>query len=247
MLALLLALQTMPQSPASVRLHYRVVSSSTIDLGTGSAPLVLKMSAFIAVTLTESTAGRVADVSIYWSAFDAGAMTGSLPSQLLADPNGVTLHGYFRDGRMISLVPSAPNLQAMQLIPAIRLVLTATRSVRPGDRWLDSTTTDSISAAASSQERLSTAWTVKPGAGGGAEFEGAMTGTTTLAAGGMRLDLPITGSSRLTTHTERQARTASSVTTGQGDLKIGTGSLVMKLRNEVSATLFPTAAWAAIP
>jgi len=246
MVALLLAMHTVPP-PAPLRLHYRVVSSSTIDLGGGTAPLVLKLSAFVAITLTDSAAGQVANVNIYWSAFDGGAMAASLPPQLQADPKDVTLHGYFRDGQPILLVPSAPNLQVMQLIPAIQLVLTGTRTVKPGDRWIDSTIVDTSSAASSTRKRLITTWTVTPGAGTAAEIHGAIAGTTTLAAGAMRLEIPTTGTSRITTNSGAQAKSASSVTSGQGDLKLGTETVLMKVRNEMSATLFPTASWGAIP
>ena len=247
MLALLLAIQAGPQAAPPLRLHYRVASTSTIDLGTGAAPLVLKMSAFIAITLTDSAAGRFAEVRVYWSAFDGGAMAVSLPPQLLADPKDVTLHGYVRNGRLTSLVPSTANLQAMQLVPAIQLVLAATRSATAGDRWTDSSTTDSTSAAATSRTRSATTWTVNKGTGNETEFDGTITGMMALDAGSQHLSLPITGNSRLTTHGDQQANTASQTTSGQGELKIGAGSLPMKVRNEVTATLFRTAAWAAIP
>ena len=247
MLALLVAMQAVPQAAPPLRLHYRVASISTIDLGTGAAPLVLRMSAFIAITLSDSTAGRFAEVRIYRSAFDGGAMAASLPPQLLADPKDVTLHGYVRNGRLTSLIPSTPNLQAMQLVAAIQLVLTATRPAAPGDRWTDSSATDSISAAATSRTRSKTAWIVKQGAGGGTDFEGTITGTMTLEAGSQRIELPILGNSRLTTRGDSQASTASQTTSGQGELKIGAGSLMMKVRNEVTATLFRTSVWSVIP
>ncbi len=246
MLALLLAIQGVPQAAPPLRLHYRVASTSTVDLGTGAAPLVLKMSAFIAITLSDSAAGRFAEVRIYSSTFDGGAMAASLPPQLLADPKDVTLHGYVTNGRLTSLIPSTPNLQAMQLMPVVQLVLTATKSATPGDHWTDSSSIDSTSAAASSHTRSTTAWVVKQVAGG-ADFEGAISGTMILEAGSQRLDLPISGSSRLATRGDHQASAASQATAGQGELKIGAGSLVMKVRNEVTATLFRTAAWAAIP
>lgn len=247
MLALLLAVHAATGPGPGPVLHYRIVNRSTVDAGPGTTPLVLTMSAFVEISVTDSASGQVANVTVRWSRFDAGVMATSLPPQLLEDATGMTLRGFAVNGRTASVAVAAENLQAMQLVSAIQLLLAGTRSARDGERWIDSTSADTAVVTAASTTLLVTRWAANRTAGGKVQFDGTATGTTTLAAGAMQLALQTSGTSHLAVADGQLPLTVTSVASGQGTMSLGAAAVPVKVRTEVSATRFRTEAWAEIP
>lgn len=224
-------------APAPVqRLQYHLVNRSSVDIGTGMAPLVLKMSAYVTITFTDSAAGRIADVAIDSSAFDGGVMSGAMPSQLLDDPRGVVLHAFFVNGSTRFATLSAPNMQAMQLIPLVRLIIAGTRSADAGDSWVDSTTADTATRA-TSVARMITSWTVRRGLGT-AQFTGAITGSMSLGMAATNLELQTTGDGRATARNGQYPTIATARTAGHGKMVVAGNVVAVSVQTEATATLF---------
>ena len=240
MFALLLAVHTIIGPVPVAPVHYKLVNRSTVDLGMGGmGPIALTMSAFVSVTLTDSAAGRVANVVIDSSTFDAGEMGAAIAGGMGASPNGVTLHAYLINGKTQSLSPSAPNVQAMLLASAVQLLLTGTHGAKAGDAWVDSTVADTAVSAMTSKASLVTAWKATGAAGGTMQLDGAVTGTTTFGGGQMQMDMQTIGTSRVNGRAGQLPDTASSSTSGTGNMNMGGQAMTMKLSTEMSVTLIP--------
>lgn len=241
MFALLLSWHTI-FAPASVApVHYRLVNKSTVDLGMGGMPpIALTMSAFVSITMTDSAAGKVASIVIDSSTFDAGEMGAAVAGAMGDSPNGVTLHAYIINGKVQhQLTPSTMNLQAMQLAPAIQLILAGTRAAHAGETWTDSTVADTAVSAVSTKASLVTQWKATAGSAGAMQFDGIVTGTTTVGGGQMQMDMQTTGTSQITARAGQLPAIATSSSSGSGNMNMAGQAMTMKLSTEVSATLLP--------
>jgi hypothetical protein len=239
MLMLLLALHTpIRPTPVAPR-QYHLINKVTVEMAMMPAPIMLTQSAFVSISTTDSAAGQIVTITIDSSSFDAGAMTANLQAQMGADPKGVVLRAYVVNGRIASSIdPSMANLQAMQLVPAIQLLLAGTRASKPGDSWVDSTIADTSAASAGmTKAAVITSWKVSDGAAGAMQFDGDVTGTMTISA--MQMDIQTTGSSHVTARPRELPTMATSQTTGQGNMNMGGQALTMKVSTDVSATLVP--------
>ena len=241
MFALLLSLHTLFGPTPLVPVHYKLVNKSTVDLGMGGmAPIALTMSAFVSITMTDSAEGRVANVVIDSSTFDAGEMSAAIGDQMGGSPNGVTLRAYFINGKIQQqITPSTMNLKAKQLAPVIQLLLAGTRTAKPGDAWTDSTVADTAVSAMTSKASLVTLWKASSGANGTMEFDGTVTGTTTVGGGQIQMDMQTSGTSHASRRPGQLPSTATAATSGAGNMNMGGQSLTMKLSTEMSATLIP--------
>lgn len=226
-----------PQAP----LHYKLVNKSTVELSmAGAPPIVLTMTAFVSIMMKDSAAGRVAAVVIDSSTFDAGELGAAMAGQMGDDPKGVTLHAYVVNGKVQHAVtPSTMNLRAMQLAPAIQLLLSGTRAARSGDSWVDSTVADTAVSAITSKASMVTLWKAASGASGAIDFDGTVTGTTTVGGGPVQMDMQMTGTSHLSTRAGELPTIATSTTSGSGSMNMGGQSMTMKLATEVSVALIP--------
>jgi hypothetical protein len=237
MLMLLLALHIpIPPAPPA---HYHLTNKVAVEMAMMPAPIVLMQSAFVSISRIDSAGGQFVTVVIDSSSFDAGPMTASLQAQMGADPKDVKLTALVVNGRIASSIDaSVPNLQAMQLVPAIQLLLAGTRTSKPGDSWVDSTIADT-SAASSGMTKAAviTSWKASNGAGGAMQFDGDVTGTMTISA--MQMEIQTTGSSRVTARPRELPTVATSQTSGQGNMNMGGQTLTMKVSTDVSATLVP--------
>jgi hypothetical protein len=203
------------------------------------APIVLSMSAYVSISVSDSAGGQIAHVVIDSSAFDAGTFAAAMPPQMLQDPKGISLHAFFVNGKTKSMQPSAENLQAMQLVPALQLLLAATHAAAPGDKWVDSTLADTTVAGGTSKANLVTTWTASRAPDGSVLLDGDVVGTTSFGSGAMQLDMQTTGTSHAATSHAALPPSATSSTTGQASMNMGGQNMAMKLQIEVSATLIP--------
>jgi len=240
MLALLLSLHALAGPGPVDPVRYKLVNKSSVDLGMGGMGAIeLTMSAFVSITLSDSAGGRIAHVVIDSSTFDAGQMAAMMQGQMGDDPKGVSLHAYFVNGKAKSIVPSAQNVQAMQLVSAVQLLLAGTRTSKAGDSWVDSTVADTAVSAMTTRASLVTQWKASPAGAGAVQLDGAVTGTTTFGNGQMQMDMQTTGTSHITTRPGALPSVATSSTTGSGNMNLGGQSMTMKVGTEVSATLIP--------
>ncbi len=239
MLMLLLALHTpiRPAPPAPSRFH--LTNKVTVEMAMMPAPIVLMQSAFVSISSADSAAGQLVTIVIDSSSFDAGPMTATLQAKMGADPRGVKLTAYVVNGRIASSIDaSRPSIQAMQLVPAIQLLLAGTRTSKPGDSWVDSTVADTAAASAGmTKASVITSWKASGGAAGAMQFDGDVTGTMTISA--MQMEIQTTGSSHVTARPRELPTVATSMTTGQGNMNMGGQAITMKVSTDVSATLVP--------
>ena len=241
MFALLVSLHTIFAPVPAAPVHYKLINKSTVDLGMGGMPpIALTMTAFVSITMTDSAAGKVANVVIDSSTFDAGEMGAAMAGAMGDSPNGVTLRAFVVNGKLLQQVtPSAMNVQAMQLAPAIQLLLSGTRSAHAGDTWTDSTVADTSVSAMATKASLLTQWKATAGTAGAMQYDGTVTGTTSVGGGQMQLEMQTTGTSHVTTRVGQLPATATSASSGSGSMNMGGQAMTMKLSTEVSATLIP--------
>jgi len=241
MFALLVSLYTFITPLPAAPVHYKLVNKSTVDLGMGGMPpIALTMSAFVSITMTDSATGKVASIVIDSSTFDAGEMGAAIAAQMGDSPNGVTLHAYIINGKVQQqITPSTTNIQAMQLAPAVQLLLSGMRSAHAGESWIDSTLADTAVSAMATKASLVTEWKASAGAAGAMQFDGTVTGTTSVGGGQMQMDMQTSGASHLTTRLGQLPTVATSASSGSGNMNIGGQAMTMKLSTEVSATQIP--------
>jgi hypothetical protein len=239
MLMLALALHTPIRPTPAASPQYHLINKVTVEMAMMPAPIVLMQSAFVSISTRDSAAGRIVTIVIDSSSFDAGPMTASLQAQMGADPKGVKLTVYVVNGRIASSIDaSTQSLQAMQLVPAIQLLLAGTRTSRPGDSWVDSTVADTSAASAGmTKASVITSWKASNGTDGAMQLDGDVTGTMTISA--MQMEIQTTGSSHVTARPRELPTVATSLTSGQANMPMGGQTITMKVSTDVSATLVP--------
>jgi hypothetical protein len=234
MLSLLLSLVS-PSNPAPP-LQYHLLTKATVDvMGT---PVVLSMSAYVTITVTDSSYGHVASIAIDSSTFDGGQMGAMLAGQAGAGATGVTLRAFYANGKISDVTASSDNMQAMTLVPAIQLLLSATRSAKAGESWVDSVGADTTTAATQMMRaNLVTAWKASAGQGDALQLDGTVTGVTAFGNGTMQAEIPTTGTSHATGRPGQLPTLATSTRAGQGSMNVGAQALPLKVGTEMSATL----------
>jgi hypothetical protein len=232
MIMLLLALQTPDTAPA-LRLNYRIVSRTTIDLESDTTSRVTLISAFVTIAFTDSAGGRIARALIDSATFEGA----SAAAPVKESAAGITLRGFFVNGSTAAVTPSTDNLQAAFIAPALRLLMAGTH--RGGASWIDSTTGDTATAAAKGSGTTATRWTPRqPSDGSTLHLDGATTGSMALSAGADTLRVQADGTSTLTVKPGQLPTAANSSTAGRGTLAIAGRPLLLKLTNEIAVTLF---------
>ena len=65
MFVLLVSLHTIFAPVPAAPVHYKLINKSTVDLGMGGMPpIALTMTAFVSITMTDSAAGKLANVVV---------------------------------------------------------------------------------------------------------------------------------------------------------------------------------------
>jgi hypothetical protein len=240
MLTLLLSLHLLGGPvPPRAPVHYHLTNRVSVEMTMMPAPIVLLQSAYVTISLTDSAAGQVARVVIDSSTFDAGQFGAAMAGQMAEDPKGVTLHAYIVNGRALSIDPSAPNVQALQLIPALQLLFSGTRAAKSGDSWVDSTLADTTASSAVTKASVITSWKASSAPDGATQLDGTVTGTMTMGAGAMQLEIQTTGSSHVTSRARQLPTSATASNSGQGNMNAGGQAIPMKVSTDLSATLIP--------
>lgn len=229
------------QAPA----HYKIVSKTTSELdlsamGAPSQSVVISVSAWVSVTLSDTTGGKLAHVVVDSSSFDAGAITAAMPPEMTASSQGSVFHVYLVNGKPHGpMLPTTPNMQAVQLVPGLELLLAGTRPTRAAETWIDSSKADTTVESVGAAVTRVTNWTAKAGAGGKLEVDGTWKGTTTVgSAGPMQMEMQMSG----TTHVSGVPgllSEGSSTGTGQANMNIGGNAIPMKVTMDVKTTAVP--------
>lgn len=248
MLTLLLSLHALAgPTPVAPRapLHYKIVAKTTseIDLsamGQPSTSIVMTVSGFVSVSMTDTVGGKLADIVVDSSAFDAGQFTAAMPATMTASSQGTLFHVYLVNGK-----PSAPitsksvSVQAAQLVPGIEILLAGMRPSRMAESWVDTTKSDTTMAEGGAASTRITTWTAKAGTGGRIEIDGTWTGTTTASVGGGQMEMQITGTTHLTSMPGALTETGTSSGSGQASMNIGGSAIPMKVTTEVTTSATP--------
>jgi hypothetical protein len=248
MLTLLLSLHVLGgPTPVPVRapLHYKITAKTSTDIdlsavGQATMSVALTSTAFVTVTTSDTVGGKLVHVVVDSSTFDAGELGSQLPAEYTASPKGTIYHIYVVNGVPTSPpVPSPSGVQAGQFVPGIQLLLAGLRPTKLADSWVDSTQTDSTTAAAGTWNTRITTWTAKTGTGGRIEMDGTFSGTTTVGQGMMKMEMQMTGATHVTAMPGMLSEGGTSTGNGHANMNIAGSAIPMKVTTEVTASMTP--------
>lgn len=247
MLMLLASLHALigPVNPAPPSMHYKIVTKTTSELdltamGQGQQSVVLSISAWVSVTLSDTTGGKLAHIVVDSSTFDAGQFTSAMPPEMTASSQGSIFHVFLVKGKPTTpMMPTPTNIQAAQLVPGIELLLTGVRQTRAAESWIDSSRADTTVADVGAAISRVTTWTAKAGSGGKLELEGNWKGTTTVGAGSpMKMEMQMSGTTHLS-GVPGSLSEGTSTGTGQANMNIAGSAIPMKVTMDVSTAAVP--------
>jgi hypothetical protein len=170
MFAHLLLLATAPATPPAAPgpLHYRLEISATQDvdrtaIGLGRGGGGVKAVAWVAVTLQDTTGGRLAHVVIdSMSVSGSGVMEESFDPSVAKSARGAWFHLYLVDGKpQGAAAPSLANPATDLCGRALRILFSPAKAgARVGDHWSDTTTTESSSSGRTSRGSTVESWRI---------------------------------------------------------------------------------------
>ena len=246
MLTLLLHLLPLPGArPIPAPAHYVITNRSTTDMdlsaaGQGVQSLSIVSKLFISTTLSDSAAGQVATIVVDSSSFDAGAFAAQLPAEMSTSAKGASFHLYVVNGKSVSqILPVPMSVQGAQAAPGIELLLAGLRSMKAGDSWTDTTTTDRSAGETSAKGTRIATWTAKQGEGGVLELDATWNGTTTGGAGGSQMEMTVAGTSHVSAIGGQLAQQAHANGTGSATMNLGGMSVPMKVTTETTVAPAP--------
>ena len=246
MLLLLLSMHALAGPvPALPPMRYKIVTHSVTDLdlsavGQASQTVTLTSTTFVSVTVTDTVGGLLAHVVVDSSTFDAGALAGQLPPEMSADAKGAFFHLYVINGKSKSaIIPTPLSVQAAQAATGIELVLNGLRMAKAGDTWVDTTNTDTTSAAGGAKGTRIANWTATSEQGSALQLDATWTGTTSAGFGPTQLEMQVTGASHVTTVPGQLAEKATSNGSGSATMNAGGMNIPMKVTTDVVTTKIP--------
>jgi hypothetical protein len=249
MLLLLLSLHVLTgPTPPTTRapMHYKIVAKTTSDIdlsamGQPSQSIVLTVSGFVSVSVTDTVGGKLANITVDSSTFDAGMFTAQMPAEMTASSKGTVFHIYLVNGKANApIAPTPAGIQAGQLVPGIELMLAGMRPTKAADSWVDSTASDSAAVPGGTAMTRVTTWTAKAGAGGRMQIDGTWTGATTVGAGSpMKMEMQMTGIVHVTSMPGALSETGTSTGNGQASMNIAGSAIPMKVTTEVTTIATP--------
>lgn len=247
MLALILAVIIMPTPPPAppAPIHFRIVSKTTTDIdlsavGQPAMTMVMTVSGFVSVTMTDTVGGKLANITVDSSTFDAGVFAAQMPPEMTASSQGTVFHVYLVNGKPSAPITATPvSVQAAQLVPGIELLLGNMRPTKLAESWVDTTKSDTTMAEGSAATTRVTTWTAKAGANGRIQMDGTWTGTTTVGAGPMKLEIQMTGAAHVTGMPNALSETGTVTGNGQGSMNMGGSAIPMKVTTEVTTSATP--------
>ena len=200
MLAGLLVLATMagvsPNVSAPMRFKIDVKTVQEIDLtamGQGKMPSDVTSSAWITVTMSDTSGGQLAHVVIdSMTLTPTGMAAQQLPPDAAAGAKGAVFHLYIVDGKIKGpMKPSIEGNMAVGMVQqGIALLFPGARAgMKAGDTWTDTTKVDTSTDASTQTGSTVTLWKVVSLDGDAYNLEGALTGTMNAEQGGGQVSI----------------------------------------------------------
>jgi hypothetical protein len=233
---------------AAQRYRVNVELKQEIDLtaaGAGAQEAGVTGTAFITLTMSDTTGGKLAHVVIDSMTV---AATGQLAGQFSQDAatalRGATLHAYVVDGKMSG--PAKPSIEGN---PAMNIAIAGMAALFPGvsskatagQGWVDTTRSESTTEAGTQNTEQVVTWTVSGREGATLTLTSSGTGTFSAETSGQQITGTITSSGSVTSVIGGPA-TSATINTTQ-DLSVLSPSLPdaipVKVTSMAVLTLMP--------
>lgn len=204
----LLSLTTVLLGPDKAVQRYRLdlVINQEVDAtaaGQGVVSSEINSSAFVTLTMSDTTGGKIAHVVIDSLTFTATGQMAMQFSQTFADSlKGQWLHGYIVDGKMLGTAkPSVEGNVAMSLVMPVMNALFPGIGAKAANNqaWSDTTRSDVVNDQVTQHSQSVVAWTVTGREGGLLTLTGAGTGTVSVEAPEQQATGQVTSSAAVTT------------------------------------------------
>ena len=225
---------------AAQRYRVNVELKQEVDLtaaGAGQQQAEVTGTAFINVTMSDTTGGKLAHVVIDSMTVAATGQLAGQFTQAAADAlRGATLHGYVVDGKM-----SGPAKPSVTDNPAMNLAMAAMAALFPGvsskgtagQGWVDTTRSESTNEAGTQNTEQVVTWTVASRDGATLTLTSSGKGTITAETNGQQITGTITSNGSVTSVIGGPATTAT-ITTVQ-ELSVLSPSLPEAIPVKVSS------------
>jgi hypothetical protein len=208
--------------------------------GQGVAKSDISSSAFVTVTMSDTTGGRLAHVVIDSVTMTAtGPLAGEYTQERAIALRGQSLHGYIVDGKMVGA--AKPSVEDN---PVVTLVLPVMNTMFPGvgakasaQSWTDTTRSDLTTEAMTQHNQAVVAWTVTNRAGDILSLTGAGTGTISMEAPDNQASGSVTTSVTVTTVIGGPAKSTRLTSSQQLSVLIPALSDPIPVKVETDATL----------
>lgn len=221
MLAGLLVLATMagvsPNASAPMRFKIDVKTVQEIDLtamGQGKMPSDVSASAWITVTMSDTTGGQLALVVIdSMTLTPTGMAAQNLPPDAAAGAKGAQFHLYIVDGKIKG--PMKPSIEGNMAVGMVQQGISmlfpgAKSGLKAGDTWTDTNKVDTSTEGSTQNGSIVTLWKVASLEGDAYNLEGVVSGTMNAEQGGGQVNISSkqTGTTTVTTSVKGPASKA---------------------------------------
>lgn len=231
------------RGPGDPPIKYRLESKNAIvmdlsSMGQGTQEITTSVVAFLTLTMSDTTGGRLAHVVVDSGKFDGGEMMAMLPDSMTKVKPGTAFRFLIKTGKMSEGLPleemgaGSVNMTTMQIIPALAMLFPGHRSaLAVGTTWADTNkadttvTADSVGTAVHSQNSAISTWTVSGTSGTDFLLDAVVSGTTVLNMMGNELQGTISGTERLTVTPAGMVRTAAGENRTHMTMVIGTNNV----------------------
>ncbi|MES2124352.1 MAG: hypothetical protein V4503_06655 [Gemmatimonadota bacterium] len=236
---------------------YKLESKNTIvmdlsSVGQGSQEIATSMVAFLTLTMSDTTGGRMAHVVVDSGKFDGGEMMAMLPDSMTKVKPGTAFHFLIKNGKVDnSLTPQemgaeGVNMTTSQILPAMMMLFPSQgRTLTVGTTWVDTNkvdttvTTGTDGSTAHTNTASITTWTVSGKSGDDFLLDAALTGTTLIAVMGNEVQGKVTGTERLTVSPAGVVRTATGENRTQMTMAMGANSIETSVVQSTTVVALP--------
>lgn len=221
-LALVSGGTTGPDTPAPMRYKVDVAMKQSVDMtpmGQGVIDSEINAAVWVAVTMSDTTGGRLAHVVIDSMTVTTTGMAGAqFTPDAVAAASGAFLHAYIVDGKVkgTPTLSVSDNIAVMALgAPALSaLFIGMPEGKKAGDTWADTTSTPAGDASNGMSGQSVIEWKVTGMDGSAFVVTGTSNGTVSGEQQGQQISGTVEGSTEVTTVPGGPA-TAATVTTTQ--------------------------------
>ncbi|MEO5799595.1 MAG: hypothetical protein ABIZ70_06740 [Gemmatimonadales bacterium] len=222
-----------------------VTSADLSAMGQGKQDITMSVTAFLAVTMSDTTGGQIAHVLIDSLQLDAGQMGAMLPDSMLQTKPGTFFHLYIVNGKIKDgLTPSQMSMGAAQTLPGIQMLFPGIKADRPvGASWVDTVAVDSTASVAGTDLHIAnktmTTWTVTSQNGDNIVLDATTTGTTTMNLMGNDVQATTSGKQHLVAAKQGPMREGTSETKAEMSMAMAGSSIPMTTTVTAALTRMP--------